>query len=136
MVDSRRKGAAFERSVVKTINGFAMEHDLPFTCKRNLDQYQVRNECDIPIPYHAIECKHYNSGNWLKPAWWKQVCEASNGSIPVLIFKFNRVPPRVCVPLYAINPEMERTNDITAVLPMDDWLYLLKTNWTQYETMK
>ena len=135
MVDSRRKGAAFERSVVKTINGFAMEHDLPFTCKRNLDQYQVSNECDIPIPYHAIECKHYNSGNWLKPAWWKQVCEAANGSIPVLIFKFDRVPARVCVPWYAINPELEQDNEYTAVMPLEQWLELLKINWDTYESL-
>jgi hypothetical protein len=41
MADSRTKGAAFERDIVKRINAFADDHALGFTCKRNLDQYQT-----------------------------------------------------------------------------------------------
>ena len=101
MVDSRQKGASYERSIVRVLNDFAEENALEFTCQRNLNQYQQSGQCDIPIPFHAIECKHYQSGNWFKPAWWKQVCDSAEEKIPALIFKFNRVPTRVCIPLHA-----------------------------------
>lgn len=133
MVDSRQKGASYERSIVKALNAFAEENALEFTCRRNLNQYQQSGQCDIPIPFHAIECKHYQSGNWFKPAWWKQVCESAEEKIPALIFKFNRVPTRVCIPLHAINTHWEKDNQKIAVLPLDEWLHVLKTNWSHYE---
>ena len=51
MVNSRTKGASFERQVVKILNDFFADNDLNYTCKRNLDQYQEAGQCDVPIPF-------------------------------------------------------------------------------------
>tara|TARA_A100001391_G_scaffold122056_1_gene83248 strand:- start:1011 stop:1421 length:411 start_codon:yes stop_codon:yes gene_type:complete len=127
MADSRQKGAAFERDIVRRINAFASDNALGFACKRNLDQYQTADLCDIKIPGHSIECKAYKSGWWYAPAWWNQVCEACGDDIPVLIYKFNNKPIRVCVPLYAINENLPRNNARTAVITLDEWFELLKS---------
>ena len=129
MADSRTKGAAFERDIVKRINAFADQHTLGFTCKRNLDQYQTADLCDIQIPRHSIECKAYKSGWWYAPAWWEQVCAACGDNTPVLIYKFNNKAIRVCLPLYAINENMARDNSRTAVITLDEWLDLLKESF-------
>ena len=131
MADSRSKGASFERDIVKRINAFADQHALGFTCKRNLDQYQTADLCDIQIPRHSIECKAYKSGWWFAPAWWEQVCVACGDDTPVLIYKFNNKAIRVCVPLYAINENMARDNSRTAVVTLDEWLELLKVSFEQ-----
>jgi len=131
MADSRNKGAAFERDIVKRINAFADQHALGFTCKRNLDQYQTADLCDIQIPRHSIECKAYKSGWWFAPAWWEQVCAACGDDTPVLIYKFNNKAIRVCLPLYAINENMARDNSRTAVVTLDEWLELLKVSFEQ-----
>ncbi len=131
MADSRSKGASFERDIVKRINAFADQHALGFTCKRNLDQYQTADLCDIQIPNHAIECKAYKSGWWFAPAWWEQVCAACGDDTPVLIYKFNNKAIRVCLPLYAINKNMARDNSRTAVVTLDEWLELLKVSFEQ-----
>ena len=131
MADSRNKGASFERDIVKRINAFADQHALGFTCKRNLDQYQTADLCDIQIPNHAIECKAYKSGWWFAPAWWEQVCAACGDDTPVLIYKFNNNAIRVCLPLYGINENMARDNSRTAVVTLDEWLELLKVSFEQ-----
>lgn len=129
MADSRNKGAAFERDIVKRINAFADQHTLGFQCKRNLDQYQTADLCDIQIPNHAIECKAYKSGWWYAPAWWEQVCAACGDNTPILIYKFNNKAIRVCLPLYAINENMARDNSRTAVITLDEWFDLLKESF-------
>ena len=129
MADSRNKGAAFERDIVKRINAFADQHTLGFQCKRNLDQYQTADLCDIQIPRHSIECKAYKSGWWYAPAWWDQVCAACGDNTPVLIYKFNNKAIRVCLPLYAINENMARDNSRTAVITLDEWFDLLKESF-------
>jgi len=112
-----------------------LQNNFDVTCKRNLDQYQTAGQSDINIPFHSVECKHYKEGNWLKPEWWRQVCESADneGTIPVLIFKFNRVPTRVAIPLHAVNPEWEVDNQKMAIMSMDDWLDILLKNWSIYE---
>ena len=134
-INSRTKGASYERKVVGILNEFFLQNNFDITCKRNLDQYQTKNLSDINIPFHAIECKHYKEGNWLKSEWWRQVCESAEaeGTIPVLIFKFNRVPTRVAIPLHAVNPKWEADNQKMAIMSMDDWLEILLKNWAIYE---
>ena len=134
-INSRNKGASYERKVVGILNDFFLQNNFDVTCKRNLDQYQTKNLSDINIPYHSIECKHYKEGNWLKSEWWRQVCDSADneGTIPVLIFKFNRVPTRVAIPFHAINPEWEVDNQKIAVIPFDEWLDVLKLNWNIYD---
>jgi hypothetical protein len=116
MVNSRNKGAQFERDVAKILNEFFEAEGIDYQTKRNLDQYQGAGQCDLNMPYHAVECKFYKEGTGLKSAWWNQVCESAQGRIPVLIFKFNRRPIQVCIPLHAINTEWEEDNKKIAYL--------------------
>ena len=128
MADSRNKGAAFERAIVKRLNAFFEERGDAIECKRNLDQYQANNLCDIEIPGYAIECKAYKSGWWVAPAWWDQVCRSANGRTPVLVWKFNNKGIRVTVPLYALNPALPKDVSQTAVLEFDQWLATLSAS--------
>jgi len=136
-INSRNKGASYERQIVGILNEFFSKKNLKINCKRNLDQYQTANLPDITIPFHAVECKHYKEGNWYKPDWWRQVCESAalDESIPVLVFKFNRVPTRVCIPLHAINTDWPKDNDKVAVMSMEGWLEILDKNWNYYRTL-
>ena len=52
-INSRTKGATFEREVAKILNEFFESEGIDYTCKRNLDQYQSKDLCDINMPYHA-----------------------------------------------------------------------------------
>ena len=132
-INSRNKGAQFERDVDKMLNQIFQYQGIDYQTKRNLDQYQQKDLLDLDIPFHAVECKSYKEGSWLKAAWWDQVCSASNGKIPVLIYKFNRRPIRVCVPLHAMNLEWPEENDKICVMDMNHWLDVLKKNWRRYE---
>ena len=132
-INSRNKGAQFERDVANILNGFFSENNIDFKAKRNLDQYQQKELCDLDIPFHAVECKFYKEGEWLKSAWWDQVCSSSQGRIPVLIFKFNRRPIRVGIPLHAMNLDGPEENDKICVMDMNHWLDVLKKNWRRYE---
>ena len=131
-INSRTKGATFERDVVKILNEFFELEGIDYACKRNLDQYQSKDLCDINIPYHAVECKFYKEGDWYQQGWWDQVCKSTGGRIPVLIFKYNRKPIRVCVPLYAINSEWEKDDNKVTVMPIKEWLEVLRKNWDLY----
>jgi hypothetical protein len=126
MVDSRNKGAAYERDICKKLNDFFAAHGFDITCKRNLDQYQTADLADIKIPGHAIECKAYKDGWWWRPEWWKQVNAACGNDIPVLVYKFNNKAIRVCLPLHSINPNLPRDNSRTAVITLEEWFALLK----------
>ena len=131
-INSRTKGATFEREVAKILNDFFESEGIDYVCKRNLDQYQSKNLCDINIPHHAVECKFYKEGDWYQQGWWDQVCKSTDGRIPVLIFKYNRKPIRVCVPLYAINSEWEKDDNKVTVMPIKEWLEVLRKNWDLY----
>ena len=131
-INSRNKGAAFERDIAKILNEFFIEEGIDYQTKRNLDQYQQKNQCDLDMPHFAVECKFYKEGDLLRPAWWDQVCKSCNGKIPALIYKFNRRPIRVCVPLSAINLDWQKDHSKVAVLSMDDFLSVLATNWELY----
>jgi hypothetical protein len=132
-LNSRNKGAGFEREIANKLNDFFVDIGVDYKTKRNLNQYQEKDQCDLDLPFHAVECKFYKEGNWIRPGWWEQVCSSSNGKIPTLVFKFNRRPIRVCIPLYAFNTEYEHDNTKMCVIPFDDWLYTLKENWHIYE---
>jgi hypothetical protein len=133
MANSRQKGAAFERDIVKRLNGFAAKAGFDFSCKRNLDQYQARDLCDIEIPGHAIECKAYKDGFWYRTEWWEQVVRASDDRIPVLVWKFNNKPIRVTLPLYAIAPDLPQDPDRVCVVFLEEWFKILQDNWHRYQ---
>ena len=47
MVNSRNKGAAFERIIVNKINSFCEANGFDERVKRNLDQYQSKGMADM-----------------------------------------------------------------------------------------
>ena len=100
----RAKGAAFEREVAALI-----EAETGVRLRRNLTQYQERGLCDL-VPAEdcawawAIECKRYAEARpGMVDAWYRQACEAAQamGKIPALIYKGDRRPILVRVPLTA-----------------------------------
>ncbi len=104
MTDSRQKGAAFERDVCKMI-GEAFN----ISVKRNLEQTRAGG-ADIELKPFLVECKRYaqQGSNWFKDDWWEQVKRSSqNDYMPVLIYKYDRQPIRVVLPLVTINPDFE-----------------------------
>ena len=91
-INSRTKGAAFERLIVNKINTYLESKNQETRVKRNLDQAFVKGLADIYWGNLAIECKRYGKGssNMYKNAWWQQVVNsAGNKFIPFLIYKFN-----------------------------------------------
>ena len=54
MVNSRNKGAAFERLIVNKLNAVLEEKGLEERVKRNLDQYQTKGMADIYFKNFAI----------------------------------------------------------------------------------
>ena len=121
-INSRNKGASFERDIAKRLNSFFEEIGVDFKAKRNLEQYQEKDLGDLNIPNHIIECKRYASGNWYKDDWWQQVCASCKGDIPVLIWKYNHQPIRVCVPLWAVVDRAAADNSVTVVFTFENWL--------------
>ena len=102
---SRNKGAAFERWVANTLSE-DLGLDVPL--RRNLSQYQVKDEGDLLLPPFVIECKSYavnGAGTWHQEDWWQQVltaAEAEESLLPCLIYKYDRHKPRIVLPLGAI----------------------------------
>ena len=109
MVNSRTKGHAFERMIVNKINSWLDSQDLHFErVKRNLDQVTFKGQADIYFRNFAIECKRYKTApqGIYKQEWWKQVCYAANDEyIPVLVYKFDRRPIQVVLPLFLFDEE-------------------------------
>ena len=99
---SRTKGATFENAVCKVIY-----EELGFKVRRNLSQFQESGLGDIELEPFLIECKRYASGNWFQKSWWEQckTAAAKGNLIPVLIWKYDRQPIRVTLPMYAVNSE-------------------------------
>ena len=103
MTNSRNKGAQFERDI-------ALELELltGVRFKRNLEQSRAVDHCDLitddPAWPFSCELKRYASGNGCKAEWMGQATRAAakNGKIPVVIYKFDRLPIRGAVPLIAL----------------------------------
>ena len=99
MVNSRNKGASGERQVARIL-----EDELGIKFKRNLDQYQTSDlgdlTPDVAIPF-TIEVKTYAKGTGCRDVWWEQVKKAAalTGLTPCVIYKYDRRPWRVALPL-------------------------------------
>ena len=101
MVNSRTKGASFEREVAKLLL-----LELHITFKRDLRQYQEADHGDLipddPAFPFELELKRYAHGPISgTDKWWQQVTTAANktGKRPALIYKYDRQPIRVVVEL-------------------------------------
>lgn len=88
-INSRNKGASFEREVAKRI-----WEELGIEVKRNLDQYQAAGNYDLAgMPGWAIECKRYRTAKAADKAnWWYQALAQAikTGEEPVVIYKLDR----------------------------------------------
>lgn len=140
MVNSRTKGANFERDVCKKLTEFFESINHPLEFKRNLDQYQKKDQADIEFSKFAVECKCYaaTKDGWYKSDWWKQVCRAAqiNELTPLLVYKFNNRPIRVALPLYMINPGLDKTDfDKICVVDWDHFCDILHTYMTQNDLL-
>ena len=127
MVNSRNKGAAFERKIVNLINKRLEELGHEDVVKRNLDQYQTKGEADIYLRNLAIECKCYAGDpiNFAKGSWWSQVREAAgNSHTPVLVYKYNTGRIKYVIPAHAVCPDdkMPKNNNTVMFGDFDDFL--------------
>ena len=124
MTNSRNKGASFEREVANLLTN---DLNLTINIRRILEQTREKNLPDLMLGRWYLECKRYGSGAEPLDAWWKQVLEATkNKGIPALVYKFDRRPIKVRVPLGAINPSLHLDSPFTADLLWDDFIFLLK----------
>lgn len=102
-VNSRNKGASFERTIAAELHLLT-----GITFKRDIEQYRAADRGDLLPDQDAwpftIECKAYAAGVGCKPAWKAQAVKAASaaGRFPCVVYKYNRVPVRVAVPMEAI----------------------------------
>lgn len=124
MTNSRNKGASFEREVA---NLLTKDLNLTNNIRRILEQTREKHLPDLILGRWYLECKRYGTGAEPLDAWWQQVLDATRQrGIPALVYKFNRRPIKVRVPLGAINPDLHLDSPFTADLLWDDFIFLLK----------
>tara|TARA_S200002703_G_C3703340_1_gene216026 strand:- start:162 stop:560 length:399 start_codon:yes stop_codon:yes gene_type:complete len=127
MVNSRAKGAQFERSIANYL-----WDNLGIKFKRDLEQYREGDHGDlvpergVNFPF-VIECKRYKSGDGMRPDWWGQASRAAKraGKLPCVVYKFDHRDVRVVVPLHAVMYE-EKDNGFVAVLDLEGFCYLVR----------
>ena len=108
---SRNKGARVEREIAQKLDLL-----LGIRFVRNLEQTRSGGGdlvADHPAFPFSIEIKARAQGISCLTAWKEQASKAAAmcGKIPAVIWKFDRQPIRVAVPLNAIHP----------TLPSDEW---------------
>ena len=124
MTNSRNKGASFEREVA---NLLTKDLNLTNNIRSILEQTREKHLPDLILGRWYLECKRYGTGAEPLDAWWQQVLDATRQrGIPALVYKFNRRPIKVRVPLGAINPDLHLDSPFTADLLWDDFIFLLK----------
>ena len=106
----REKGAGFEREVARLL-----ADEVGMTFKRDLEQTRTAARGDLVDEAGAwpfvIECKRYASGNGCQAAWIAQAAEAAReaNKWPSVVFRYNRRPVRVAVPLMAVSTDFGDT---------------------------
>ena len=104
MVNSRTKGASYERTIAQQLF-----NELGIKFKRDLEQYRAGAHADLiaddPDFCFTLELKRYKDGPiGGSPSWWQQVEVAAEREfkLPCLIYKYDRKPDRCVIPLYAV----------------------------------
>jgi Holliday junction resolvase len=131
-MNSRQKGAGAEREFAGLIHDWS-----GVRLVRNLEQTPSAGHDLIVHPDEvggvadsfrklAIECKRYQTATDAQiQKWWAQaVVKAEQaGLIPVLVYRANRSPWRVIVPLALINPDLSQSSKIecTATLSVESF---------------
>ena len=129
MVNSRTKGAAFERKIVSLLKALSDEHKADIHISRNFEQLYKKGECDINFLNYAIECKCYAEGKGYKSGWWEQVCTAAGDTrIPVLVYKYNRSAIEVAMPFWAIIKDEPKDNNKIFTCKWEDFVDIIKKN--------
>ena len=127
-INSRQKGAAYERQIAGRLLGLT-----GITFKRDLEQYRQGERGDLipddPKWPFILELKRYAKGNGCRPEWRRQACAAANaaGKFPCVIFKFDRMDDRVSVPVAAIASafgEAEAPDDQWAEITIEGLAYI------------
>lgn len=123
-INSRNKGAAFEREICKKINTYLESKGSKLTVKRNLDQYQTKGMADIYWDNLAIECKRYKGtgrSDVFKNEWWNQAVESANDNlIPVLIYKYDRRKIMCVIPLYLMESGYKKNWEQYYMCPLSE----------------
>jgi Holliday junction resolvase len=103
VINSRDKGAAFEREIAAAL------HKLTgITFLRNLEQYRMAEQGDLiaddPAWPFMIECKRAAAENGRRQQWQRQaIAQAGKtGQLPCVIYRLNRKPARALVPLHIL----------------------------------
>lgn len=131
MVNSRQKGATFERSIANMLFD-----DLGLKAKRDIEQYRAADHGDIIAdddtwPF-LIECKRYASAGreTFKKEWWDQVERAANafGKEPVLIYKYNHQPITVVMRLEYLMRDGAH-HDEKVRMDWEAFVYIARENW-------
>ena len=140
MVNSRAKGAAFERDIVNLLKNFCNTHKANIHISRNFEQLYKKDQCDINFLNYAIECKRYAKGKTYKKGWWDQVCIAAGKTrIPVLVFKYDRADINVALPFYAFMENEPIDNNKVFTCPWEEFTNIIKyekvQNFTQLGTI-
>lgn len=100
---SRNKGSAYEREIAAELFGL-----LGITFKRDLEQVRAAAHGDLvpddPAFPFVIECKRRAGGTGCIDAWRDQAsaAAAAQGKIPAVVFRYDRLPTRVAIPLAGI----------------------------------
>ena len=121
-INSRTKGAAFERLIVTKINECFAEEGIKDRVSRNFDQAWKSGLADIYFRNFCIECKRYGNSNtnMSRQAWWDQVVKsAGDDFIPLLIYKFNRKPIYAVIPAWLVSAA-SRSNQVTYMCPLEE----------------
>jgi len=121
-INSRAKGAAFERLIVNKINECLESVGIEDRVARNFDQSWKAGLADIYFQNFCIECKRYGDSNTnqYKQAWWDQVLKsAGDDFIPVLIYKFNRKPIYCVVPMHLMF-DSPKDNQMIYMCPLEE----------------
>jgi hypothetical protein len=133
MVNSRNKGASFERQIAAELHQM-----LGLKFQRDLEQYRHTDHGDLICedkdwPF-LLELKRYADGQF-KQAWWDQADRAAklSGLWPVVIYKFDRLPIRVRMSLDVISCcigggpiVLDLDNDYLADISLDGFCYLAR----------
>ena len=122
-INSRTKGAAFERLIVNKINDCLSKNNQEDRVSRNFDQSWKAGLADIYFRNFCIECKRYGKSNtnMYKQAWWDQVIKSAGDKfVPVLIYKFDRKPIYVVLPCHVVSPNLEKNNQLTYMCSLED----------------
>lgn len=129
MVNSRNKGAAFEREIAK-----ALELELGISFRRDLEQYRSSDLGDLiaddPAFPFIVECKRYAVGTGCQADWWRQAVRAAEAAnkLPAVVYKFDRRDVRVVVNFTALYRAFggRCTSDHQAELTLEAFCYIAR----------